>query len=405
MWTSWGTGCTASRWDGSGEGGRTGTGTRGRTSASRRPSPQGEVTLKRRITFRTIRRVVTVLLGALLFAAAAAWYVSDDVRYVVRAGYEEARILLRRKPIARLVADTATDAATRSKLQLVLSARAYAADSLGLKAGATYTTYARVDRDTLIVVLTASRYDRLAEFLWSYPVVGQVPYKGFFSLDKAAEEARRLEHIGMDTYLRPSSAFSTLGWFNDPLLSTVLRDDSVELAATVIHEILHNTVWVPGSVPFNESFANFVGYRGAEAFFRSRGERRNAERAAARWRDELRLGRFYGDLVARLDALYAPGIAGPSLREERQRIFREAQALLAGPVGRSLETVSGAALAERPLNNASVLAQRFYLTNLEAFDRVLAAHKGALRAAVADVARRVAAGGDPWAALQGERGR
>ncbi|MGD0483281.1 MAG: aminopeptidase [Gemmatimonadales bacterium] len=361
--------------------------------------------MKRRITFRSVRRAVVVLVGLLVFATAAAWYVSDDVRYVVRAGYEEGRILLRRKPIARLVADTATDAVTRAKLQLVLAARAFAADSLGLRAGATFTTFARVDRDTLVVVLTASRYDRLAEFLWSYPVVGQVPYKGFFSLDKAAEEARRLEHIGMDTYIRPSGAFSTLGWFNDPLLSTVLRDDSVELAATVIHEILHNTVWVAGFVPFNESFANFVGYRGAEAFFRSRGERRNADRAAARWRDEVRLGRFYADLAARLDALYAPGIAGPSLREERQRIFREAQAQLAGPVGRGLETMSGAALAERPLNNASVLAQRFYLTGLEGFDRVFAAHKGALRAVVADVAAKVAGGGDPWTAVTGERGR
>jgi predicted aminopeptidase len=361
--------------------------------------------VRRRITFRGVRRALAALLGLVVFVAAAAWYVSDDVRYVTRAGYEEARILLRRKPIARLVADTATDAVTRAKLQLVLAARAFAADSLGLKAGATFTSYSRVDRDTLVVVLSASRYDRLAEYLWSYPVVGQVPYKGFFSLAKATEEARRLEHIGMDTYIRPSGAFSTLGWFNDPLLSTVLRDDSVELAATVIHEILHNTVWVPGSVPFNESFANFVGYRGAEAFFRTRGERRNADRAAARWRDEVRLGRFYADLVVRLDALYAPGIAGPSLRDERQRIFREAQAQLAGPVGRSLETVNGAALAERPLNNASVLAQRFYLTGLEGFDRVLGAHKGAVRDAVADVAAKVAGGGDPWTALTGARSR
>jgi predicted aminopeptidase len=205
----------------------------------------------------------------------------------------------------------------------------------------------------------------------------------------------------MDTYVRPSAAFSTLGWFNDPLLSTVLRDDSVDLAATVIHEILHNTVWAPGFVAFNESFANLVGYRGAEAFFRSRGDRRNADRAAARWRDELRLGRFYADLVARLEALYAPGIAGPSLREERIRIFQAAQTQLAGPVGRTLETLNGRRLAERPLNNAAVLAQRLYRTDLEQLDRVLAAHRGVLRAAVADVRTRLAAGGDPWRALEG----
>jgi predicted aminopeptidase len=376
--------------------------------ADRRAGGRGDVgaagPVRRRITFRKVRRALGALGGVLLFAAAAAWYASDDVRYVVRAGYEEARILLRRRPIAKLVADPATDAVTRAKLQLVLAARAFAQDSLGLSAGQAFTAYSRVDRDTLVVVLSASRYDRLAEYLWRYPIVGPVPYKGFFSLERARAGARRLERTGMDTYLRPSGAFSTLGWFNDPLLSTVLRDDSVELAATVIHEILHNTIWVPGSVAFNESFANFVGYRGAEAFFRSRGERRNAERAAARWRDELRLGRFYGELVARLEALYAPGIAGPSLREERQRIFRQAQAQLSGPVGRSLETVNGDALARRPLNNASILAQRFYLTGLDRFDRRLAARPGALRAIVAEVAAHES-GGDPWADFPGGTAR
>ena len=374
-----------------------------RRTRARRRARDGhrEGALKTRLTFRTIRRFVTILCGVLVGAAVVAWYVSDDVRYVARAGVEEARILLRRKPIARLVADSATDPATRAKLELVLAARAFAADSLGLAAKETYTTFARVDRDTLILVLSASRYDRLAEYIWTYPVVGRVPYKGFFDLERATEEARRLERAGMDTYVRPSAAFSTLGWFNDPLLSTVLRDDSVDLAATVIHEILHNTVWAPGFVAFNESFANLVGYRGAEAFFRARGDRRNADRAAARWRDELRLGRFFADLVARLEALYAPGIAGPSLREERIRIFQAAQAQLAGPVGRALETLNGRRLAERPLNNAAVLAQRLYRTDLEQLDRVLAAHHGGLRAAVADVRGRLAAGGDPWRALEG----
>jgi predicted aminopeptidase len=231
--------------------------------------------------------------------------------------------------------------------------------------------------------------------------VGRVPYKGFFDLPRATAEARRLEREGMDTYVRPSAAFSTLGWFNDPLLSTVLRDDSVELAGTVIHEILHNTVWAPGYVAFNESFANLVGYRGAEAFFRMRGDGRNADRAAARWRDELRLGRFYANLVQRLEALYAPGIAGPTLQETRIRIFQAAQAQLAGPVGRTFETLDGGRLAERPLNNAAVLAQRLYRTDLEQLDRVLAAHRGVLRAAVADMRARLAAGGDPWRALEG----
>lgn len=355
--------------------------------------------MRRRFRFRTVLRLAGALGFTLLLVAVGAWAVSPEVRYVVRAGTEEARILLGRKPIADVAADPATDPATRAKLSLVLAARGFAAESLSLDAGETFTTYSRVRRDTLVLVLSASRYDRLAEKLWSYPVVGRVPYKGFFKFDLAFKEARRLEQTGLDTYIRPSSAFSTLGWFNDPLLSTTLRDDSVDLAATVIHEILHNTVFLPGHVDFNESFANFVGYRGAEAFFRDRGDRRNAERAAARWRDELRLGRFYAGLADRLEQLYAPGIAGPALREERQRIFRLALSELGGPVARTLETVDGRALAERPVNNAVVIAQRLYRTQLDRFEQLLSANRGDMKATIAAVRQGVAGDGDPWAKL------
>ena len=353
-----------------------------------------------RLRWRAVFRILGVLAVFLLVSAGCAWIASADVRYVVRAAVEEAGILARRRPIAQVVADGRVSPAIRAKLQLVLAARQFAVDSLGLAARESFTTFSTVSRDTLVLVLSASRSDRLAEKRWSYPVVGSVPYKGFFSFGQALKEAKALERDGMDTYLRVSDAFSTLGWFNDPLLNTVLDTDSADLAATVIHELLHNTLFVPGQVPFNESLANFVGYRGAERFFRSRGEPRLAAMAVARWRDEVRLSHFWSGLYEQLDQLYAPGIAGPALREERQRIFRLAGAELAGPVGKSLETISGPRMAERPINNAVVIAQRLYLTNLEAFDQRFAADRGDLRALVADVARRTRTAADPWAAVR-----
>ena len=157
----------------------------------------------------------------LVLAGAAAAACSPG--YVLRAAWEEGKILSRRKPIARIVQDTATDWETRDKLLLVLQARQFAADSLGLNAGNSYTLFSRVDSDTLVMVLSAAYKDRFQPRTWWFPIVGDVPYKGFFELEDARREQRRLEARGFDTYLRPSAAFSTLGWFNDPLLSTVLR--------------------------------------------------------------------------------------------------------------------------------------------------------------------------------------
>jgi predicted aminopeptidase len=339
---------------------------------------------------------VALVLGAL---AGVAWLVSADVRYVLRAALEEALILAARRPITEVAGDTTTDPATRGKLFLVLAVRAFAADSLGLAAGRTYTTYSRLRRDTLVLVLSASPADRLEPYTWRYPIVGRVPYKGFFSFAQAAAEARKLQRLGLDTYLRVANAFSTLGWFADPLLSTVVEEDSVDLAATVIHEIAHNTLFVPGEVAFNESFATFVGYRGAEAFFRARGDRRSAERAAARWRDEVRLSAFYAWLSGQLERLYASGATGPELRRLRTGILQLGAARLAGSLAAELETIDGHRLAQRPLNNAVILAARLYRTRLGDFDRVLEAEDGDLRRAVAVIRDRTAGAEDPWQGL------
>ena len=349
------------------------------------------------------RRVARVLAWVFLFLLAvygAAFAAFGDVRYLTRAAVAEADILRRRHPIVEAINDSTTDPATRGKLLLVLAARAYAESALALAAGETFTTYAALPRDTLVLVLSAARSDTLAAYTWNYPVVGRMPYRGFFSLDLAQAEAAKLERAGLDTYMRPASAFSTLGWFNDPLRSTTLKTDSADLAATVIHEILHNTLFIKGHVDFNESFAEFVGYRGAEAFFRGRGDSANAVRAALRWQDVRRLADFYEDLARRLDRLYASGAMPDEIRRARGDLFRGARDRMAGPLAADLKTIDGKRLAERPLNNAVLLSLRVYGSGLDRFDSLLVAQGGDLRRAIAVMKERTAGGGDPWEALK-----
>jgi predicted aminopeptidase len=355
---------------------------------------------------RLLKRILLIAVGASAAGVALMLIVSADARYIARAGIEEARLLLRRRAIDKLIADTSTPAALRQRLALVLAARAYAADSLGLAVGKTYTTYVNVGRDTLLLVLSASRRDKLREVTWRYPIVGVVPYKGFFSAKRARSEAQRLDSGGgLDVFLRPSGAFSTLGYLSDPLFSTAMSRDTMELVATVIHELAHNTLYVKSQTPFNESFASFVGYRGAEAFFRWRHDTLDARRAAARWRDERTLDVFYAELARRLDSAYAEPLSGERLEQVRNTLFGWARDQFRGPVGQSLETYDWRWFAQAPLNNAVIVAERLYRMNLNLFDEIYLQNNADIAETIRAIQIRVfTQPGDPYQALYSRPG-
>jgi predicted aminopeptidase len=305
--------------------------------------------------------------------------------YLLRAGWEEAKILARRQPIDALVADSSTDATTRAKLRVVLDARAFAANALGLRVGRSFTTYSKLDHDTLVLVLSAAYRDRLEAYRWWFPIVGRVPYKGYFDFRQAHDAEQDFQGRGFDTYLRPSGAFSTLGFFNDPLVSTTLSADSLSLANTVIHELTHNTYYASGKTEFNESFANFVGARGSEDFFRARGQQHAADEARARWSDEKLLARFWKRLHNDIAAAFAAhsGPAATRLRIAlRDSIYRDARTDLVFRTGPQLRTIAPRALERVRLDNAALLARRVYLTDLDLFDSVLVRERMDLRSAI-----------------------
>ena len=291
--------------------------------------------------------------------------------YVLRAGYEEAKILSRRRPISDVIGDASTSAETRRKLELVLQARAFADHELDLNTGESFTTYSFVDSDTLLMVLSAARKDRFELYTWWFPIVGRVPYKGYFDFDQAYDAAAKLDRAGYDTHVRPSGAFSTLGWFNDPLLNTVLRYRDVSLASTVIHELLHNTIFVPSQVAFNESFANFVGDRGAADFLcRRDGESsRNCTIARNAWSDNLVYGKFLSDLVAALEELYnRPGLSSAQRITMREDVFNSFKQRFVSDIAPQLKTNAFRGFENEPLNNAALIATRLYYDRLHLFE-------------------------------------
>ena len=303
--------------------------------------------------------------------------------YYARAAWEEARILAARRPIAELLRDPGFGGDTARKLRLVLDAREFASESLGLAAGRSFTAYSDIGRDTLVLVLSAAYRDALRGYEWRFPIVGRLPYKGFFDFAAADDEARSMAAAGYDIYLRPSDAFSTLGWLPDPLLSTTLRRDSLELVNTVIHEITHNTFFLRGGGTFNESFASFVGARGTEAFYRTRGDSVAAAIAAERWADEKLLARFWREVADSLSAAFARHPESSEARLlARDSVYARVRAELTDVVAPQFRTVSPRYAQLVPLNNASVLARLVYGSDMDLFDDVLACEDDSLREAV-----------------------
>jgi predicted aminopeptidase len=282
-----------------------------------------------------------------------------------------------------------------------MEAREFAQRDLQLDVGDSYTSFTQLESDTLALVLSAAYRDRLASKTWWFPIIGHVPYRGFFDEGDALEEQAKLDADGFDTLLRPTSAFSTLGWFADPILSSLLRSDDVELIGTLIHEMSHAHLFVSGRVRFNESFATFVGRVGAVEFFCGRPgggpDTVKCGRAQARWRDVQRYSRFVDGLISDLQAVYAdPTTTTEAKLTEREAVFARHRALFEADVAPSFESLSFGGFMQRPLNNAVLLGQMLYYHRIPDFAALLEGHGGSLAETVAFLAGSSEGVDDPF---------
>jgi predicted aminopeptidase len=313
--------------------------------------------------------------GRGLLAAGAAVVLTGCVGcspgYVLRGAYEQSKILLARRDISSVIEDPTTSAADREKLQIVVAARAFS-EQIGLNPGGSFTSFAEVSRDPLAWVVVASRRDSFAMYTWWFPIVGTVPYKGFFDKADAEAQAKELQVLGFEASIRGTEAFSTLGWFDDPVVSTTLKNAPSRIANTVIHESVHTTVWVPGSVPFNESLANFVGSQGAVNFFASRVRecRASGRECAEEDKQLLASQREYAfqfelaDLVDNLFASLEKLYHDPNLTSE-EKIARRVEVFtsIMKPFRQRFPTLQ----ILKEVNNADIIQLKLYLSNIWLF--------------------------------------
>ncbi len=338
---------------------------------------------------------------ALAAALAGATLAGCSPLYVLRAAYEESKILWRREPIADLIQNPQTVQDTQEKLRLVLDVRDYARDRLKFDVGGSYSSYSYVDRPDLTYIVVAAPQTELRPYTWWFLIVGRVPYKGYFEKADALAEIERLKAEGYDTNLRTSAAFSTLGWFDDPLLSHLLKYDKVLLSNIVFHELFHNTLYVKGAGAFNESSANFIGHRAAIDFFRERSgvESADYQRAIKLWDEEKEFGAFIAEVAATLDELYSRNISRDAKLRLREEVFTRSKAEWTRRIaGRPDHRFRG--FSQQPLNNAILMHYIVYLKDLDLFEALYDSAGKNLRRTVESLERAVAAGGEPFAAVR-----
>jgi len=337
-------------------------------------------------------RLVVLLALALAAAGCSTGYLADTA-------YHHLRLLAHRTAIRDVIADPATDPVVRERLSRVAAIRRFAAHELGMAVDDNYATYVAIDGPYITHNLSACPPDRFAPYQWHFPVVGAVPYKGFFHREQAEREERKLRAAGYETYLRGVRAYSTLGWLSDPVFSTMLGADPYELADLLFHELTHATVFIRGQIDFNESLASFVA---EQATLRYVAREAGADSAPYRARlavyaEERRFNALVHQLYLDLDALYQRKPA--DIEAQRAAVYGEFRArLLADDSG--ITAPGYRRFAELPLNNARLLSHHRYHAGRDAFAGLLARCDGDIATFLATLHRhRGELRDDPFTAM------
>jgi predicted aminopeptidase len=339
---------------------------------------------------------LTVVLGAALSLAIP----GCSVGYLIRAGYFQAELMLSRVPV-----EDARDSGrlTEDEIRALddfADVKTYGAE-IGLSASENYETIA-LDWPREIWNITACDPVAFEPHRWWFPIVGSVPYLGYFREDEVREARSRLLSQDYDIYIRSVGAYSTLGWFEDPILPWMLEWSTHRIAQTTLHELVHATIWIPGSVKFNESFANFVGKEAAMRYLVDRygedGEVTIQARSSSEDSETLR--RVLHEVYTELDDVYQD----PSL-ERSEILSRKAEILDSIPerVSRTefLNPEKVLKSVQRgPWNNARLIQFKTYNHNQDIFQALLDAEGGDLLSFMRRVESITSDADDPFAAIR-----
>lgn len=297
-----------------------------------------------------------------------------DVRYYMQSVRGQWDVVSRQQDIVEMLEDESLPQTMRDRLNLVLAVRTFAIESMQLPESGSYQTYADLERDYAVQNLFAAPEFSTRLRSWCYPVVGCATYRGYFNADMLNETANKLRQQGYDTYTGRVAAYSTLGWFDDPILNTVMGWPEYQLVGLIFHELAHNRLYIKDDTVFNESFASAVEQSGIELWYSAQEQQDQVRIYLERKNSRKRVLEIITGIRNELEELYQQELPIEDMRQAKSRLMQKAKDQYA-QLGDQVRTSSGFnRWFAGELNNARLGSVAAYNSYVGAFLSILAAH-------------------------------
>ena len=292
--------------------------------------------------------------------------------YILHAAAGQFRLLNNSVAIEEALKEDSLTPEERTRLRLVAQVKAFGENALGLRETQNYETVYLKSRQPPIYVVAAAPKDRLTMKTWWFPVVGRMPYLGFFDKESARAEREKLQDKDLDVIMTVADAYSTLGWFQDPITLNLLEGSTVDLVETILHEMTHTTLYVKGHGEFNEGLAGLVGKVGAIQFLEKTYGPSDSLTIEAKknLEDERLFSPFLSSLMQQLEQLYNSPISYQEKLTQREKVF--ASSIVGfGQLKAQFQTHRFAHFENAKLNNAYLLSIGLYHRHFHLFETVL----------------------------------
>ena len=295
--------------------------------------------------------------------------------YIFHVGTGQLRLMEKKEPIEKVLQSGKLSPEDQKKLTYILEIRKFATEQLKLSMNNNYTEFVQLDGEAPVYNLVVCPKDKLEPYTWWFPVAGRLAYLGFFNKPYAVETRDAYEAEGYDTYLRGAAAYSTLGWFDDPIFSSMLHYDEETLSNLIIHELTHATIYKAGNTDFNEGVATFIGNVGSIAYLKYRFGKKSPHyyKAVHSEADDLFFSTFIKTSQEKLNHLYRENISIGEKIKRREKGFAEIKRSFKESKTK-FKTTSYDFFEKLPLNNAVLMSFGQYYQDLSLYKQVWLKH-------------------------------